>query len=435
MPSVSSIDAARIDLESYRQLHEVLEQDFPLVHRTLTREQINEFAVLYTWDGTDTSLDPIALTAHWDVVPVEEDSIGKWTHPPFSGHLDGEFVWGRGTLDDKISIIAILESVESLLAEGFTPRRTVLLCFGGDEEITGYRGAAVIARTIRERGQRLHYLLDEGAVVADGMLPGVQRPLALIGIAEKGHVNVGLSAEHSGGHASMPPPRSAAGIISAGVRRIERNPFPPRLTYATRMFLHAIAPEARRLRRFLFSNTWLSGKLILSFFTRNVTTNALVRTTQAVTMLQGSDAPNVLPLRASATINIRILHGDTISSVLKRLRRVVNDARIKIEVLPGSDANDPVPSTRTDSDTFKAVRNTIEAVFPEALCIPFLVTGSTDSKHYAELTGNIYRFLPVVLRPKDLSLIHSSNERISHTNVARAVEFYTELLRRTAGHP
>ncbi|MBL8966699.1 MAG: M20/M25/M40 family metallo-hydrolase, partial [Spirochaetaceae bacterium] len=319
--TVSSFDAAAEDDEAFAAFKRDLAHLFPRVHAALPKRELGERALVYEWKGSDPTLAPVILCAHFDVVPA--DDAAEWRHGPFSGDIAEGAVWGRGTQDIKVCLVAALDAAERILAAGRKPRRTVYFAFGGDEEVGGNRGAAAIAAHLAEAGVRASFLLDEGGPVADGMLSFADRPLALVGIAEKGYLDAAVETKGSGGHASMPPKRSAAGDLARAVAAVEAKPSPARLTYTVRNFLDRLAPYAPFAYRLLFRNLWLTGPLVKAAFSAAPTTNALVRTTAAPTMLQGSAKENVLADRARANVNMRILPGDTTEAALERLSRLV----------------------------------------------------------------------------------------------------------------
>ncbi len=425
--TVSHRDPERLDGDAFRAFHAYLERAFPRVHLHLERERIAGYSLLYTWKGNDASLDPVLLAAHLDVVPVEEASRSDWTHSPFGGQVSQGFVWGRGAIDDKGSLFSILEAVESLLAGGETPRRTVYLAFGHDEEVGGERGAGSIAARLAAQGVRLAWVLDEGGVVGEGMVDLLPGPLALVGVAEKGAVTASLRAELAGGHSSVPPRQTAVGVLSAAVQALERNPMPARLTEPTRLFFAFLAPELGLPLRTVLANLWLFGGALEAFMTRDPSLAAMVRTTTAATVFRGGVKANVLPRRAEALVNFRILPGDTVQGVLAHVRRTVDDERI--EITTSGNVREPSPISPVDSDAFATLQRAIGRVFPDATVVPFLVLGGTDARHYLPLGANVYRFLPFLVGREAMRLAHGVDERVSVENLVRAVRFYRALLR------
>jgi len=428
IPTVSYADYSRIDLKQHRNFHVFLRRAFPLVHKNLEFRKINDYALLYFWKGSEQSLKPYLLAAHFDVVPAEDSSHNEWAHSPFAGHIDGGFVWGRGTLDIKMSLVAIMHAAESLLAEGYRPARGVYFAFGGDEEIDGKKGARSIASFLAEQGVELEYVLDEGTVIASGMYPGIEEPMALVSIAEKGHCNVSLNVSAGGGHSSLPHKENAVGILCKAVTRLDSRPFPARLTDPVRLFLKGISRHSSFPERVVLSRPGLFWPILKIILSRNSNTNAMIRTSAAVTMISGSDKENVLPAAAQANINVRILPGESIRSVLDRIEKVIDDSRVAVRPNPDWLPNEPVDCSDPLSYGYSAISQAIKRIVPEALILPFLLSGSTDSKHYTTLTPYIYRFSPVILNQDELKGIHGVNERISMDNIRRCADFYITII-------
>ncbi|HEY0857206.1 MAG TPA: M20 family peptidase [Albitalea sp.] len=419
---------------AFLELHAYLQRSFPLVHAQLERERVGGYSLLYTWRGTDQRAPAVLLMAHQDVVPVSPGTEARWTHPPFAGTLADGFVWGRGAWDDKGRLLAQLEAVEALLREGFRPSRTIHLAFGHDEEVGGTRGAKSIAALLRSRGVTLSYALDEGLVVTEGIIAGAPKPVALIGVAEKGNVTLRLRASAAAGHSSMPPRRSAIGNLSRAVAALEAKPMPARLRGVAHEMFTALAPHMGWPRRLMLSNLWLFAPLVERSLEQSPATNAVVRTTTAVTIVRGGDKENTLPGTAEAIVNFRLLPGDRVRDVLDHVRRVVAADGVEVELL--SPGQPPSAISTLDSDGYRAIARSVQDVFGDVVVAPGLVVGGTDSKHLGELTDKVYRFSPVRVRPEDTSRIHGSDERLSVANYAEMIQFYQRLLHRTAsGRP
>jgi carboxypeptidase PM20D1 len=401
-----------------------LAQAYPRVHASLRREVVNGKSLLFTWSGSDPALAPVLLMGHYDVVPVEPGTESKWEQPPFSGAVSGGYVWGRGTIDDKLTVISVLESAELLVGEGFRPKRTVLFSFGHDEEIGGHQGAEQIAKLLASRGVKLDAVFDEGGVIMlrSSMTP---RPLALVGIAEKGSVSVELLASGHGGHSSMPPPRTPVGVIAAAVDRVQSRPFHAGVRGATAEFFRWLAPELPFGKRVVMSNLWLFEPLLEAQAKGSNSLNAMLRTTTAPTIIQGGVKENVIPSQARAVINFRILPGDTAAFVTEHVRTSIDDANVKIRVAGHQD-----PSSVSDARArqFRTIQRTISQVYPEAVVAPYLVVGATDSRHFSRLTANAYRFIPLPMTEADLQRFHGTNERIAVNDYFEAIRFYRTLL-------
>lgn len=412
----------------FLKLHALLQQRFPRVHATLQRERVGKYSLLYTWKGSDPQARPIALLAHQDVVPIAPGTEGQWQVPPFAGEVRDGYIWGRGAWDDKGNIVAQLQAVETLLAAGFQPRQTVYLAYGADEEINGLRGALEIVKLLQQRKVHLDFVLDEGLLLTQGLMPGIAQPVALVGMAEKGYASVRLKASGTPGHASMPPPSgtSAIAAISEALVKLDRQQFPAQLRGVPREMFEALAPEMSGAQRVVLSNLWLFAPLVQRQLERSPTTNAMVRTTTALTIVQAGNKDNVLPGEAEATVNFRMLPGDTQQSVLEHVRRTVGEG-VQASVLPG--AADPSPVTPTASAGYQLINRTMRSLFPDTLVAPGLMVAGTDAHHYAPVADHIFRFSPMRARPEDLTRFHGTDERISVANLGELVRFYHQLLR------
>src|SRR5258706_2262257 len=281
------------------------ERTFPHLHAVLQREIVNGYSLLYTWTGKDPAAKPILLMAHQDVVPVAPGTEKDWHAGPFSGDIRDGFIWGRGSWDDKGNVMAILEAVESLVARGFKPRRTIYLAFGHDEENGGAEGARMIARLLADRGVHCEFALDEGLLIAEGILPGLKPPAALIGIAEKGSLTLRLTAYATPGHASMPPARSAIGALATAIERLQAAPMPASIAGVTAQMFEAIAPELTGFKRVAMANLWLFEPIGRRQLEASPSTNSLSDTTTAVSEIRVGDMENALPILAEALIIFR----------------------------------------------------------------------------------------------------------------------------------
>ncbi len=399
-----------------------LAEAYPRVHASLRREVAGGRSLLFTWTGSDPKLAPILLMGHYDVVPVEPGTEAKWTHPPFSGAVAGGYVWGRGAIDDKYTVITILEAAETLLRDGWRPKRTIYFAFGHDEELGGFEGAANVAKLLASRGVKLDAIIDEGGVVSGDGMPGITRPVAVIGIAEKGNVSVELSAAGEGGHSSMPPPRTEVGAIAEAVTRVQSRPFGAVIDGAVAETFRWAAPEMPFGQRLLVTNLWLFRPLLPP----SNGMNAMQRTTIAPTLISGGVKENVIPSQARAIINFRILPGDTVAGVLAHVRDAVDDPHVKVRV--AGQAWEPSPVSDTGAPQFRALQRTIVQVYPKTVVAPYLLTGATDTRHYRALTSNIYRFQPVVLIDEDLPRLHGTNERVKVSDYVEGIRFFRTLM-------
>jgi carboxypeptidase PM20D1 len=433
IPTISHEDPSAFDAGAFQALHAYLAAQFPRVHSQLRRETVGTHSLLYTWQGSDSSLKPILLMGHLDVVPVEPGTEGRWQEKPFSGRIADGFIWGRGSIDNKLTVLGTIEAAEMLLGEGFRPARTVYLAYGHDEEVGGVNGAREIAALLTRRGVQLEMVLDEGGVIGDGLFPGVSVPTALVGIAEKGFVSVELSTRTAGGHSSLPPAQSAIGIVSAAIARLERNQVPARLEGPTRQLFERIGPRFPFAQRVVFANLWLTRPLVIRKLDDTATTNAMVRTTTAATIFQAGTKDNVLASSARAVINFRILPGDSIEGVVQHVRRVVDDPRVDVRRV-GAFSSEPSRISSTDSESFRVLERTIRSVAPAAIVAPYLVVVVTDARYYRELSSNVFRFMPIQLTSQDLARMHGTDERVAVQGYERAVRLYRQLIMNTTGN-
>ena len=428
--TISHQDIAETNSTAFLHLHEYLERTYPKVHEMLKRETIGRFSLLYTWPGRNAKLRPLLLLAHLDVVPVEPETIQDWVYPPFAGVIADNFVWGRGAIDCKAGVSGMLEAVEYLLGQRFSPARTVMLAFGHDEEVGGGQGAAAIARLLTHRGVYPELILDEGLAVLSGIIPGSPRPVASIGIAEKGYLTLELVATGEGGHASMPPRQPAVGILTEALQALQAHPPPSKLEGPSRDMLEFLGPEMPFLQRTILRNLWLFGPLVEHQLDQNAGTRAMLRTTLAPTMLEASKKENVLSQQARAVLNIRVHPSDRVATVMAFVERTIGDRRVTVKVRERT-VREPSSVSSIEGQGFQVIQRTISEVFPDALVAPGLVLGGTDSHHYASLSEHIYRFIPVPFAKEDLPRLHGINERLAIEAYLSAVTFYAALIKNT----
>lgn len=398
---------------------------YPRTHAAMRRELVGK-SLLYTWQGSDLRLQPLLLMGHYDVVPVEPGTEKKWTYPPFDGVVADGFIWGRGTMDDKVTVMGLLEAAELLIAEGHRPARTILLAFGHDEEIGGNEGAKRTAALLAARGVRLHAVIDEGGAILAQAMAGLAAPAAVIGIAEKGFASVELRATGPGGHSSMPPRRTPVGAIAAAVDRVQQRPLPAEVRGATAQMLRWLSPELPFAQRLVMANTWLSTPLLDAATGSSATFNAMLRTTTAPTVIAGGVKDNVIPSEAHAIVNFRLLPGETSRSVLEHVRRAVDDDSIELHLR--QPVQEPSPVSDPGAPQFAALQRSIEQVFPDTVVAPYLTVGGTDARHFHALTPHAYRFLPVRFANGDLQRFHGTDERIAIDNYFEAIRFYRTVM-------
>jgi len=424
IPTVSAV-IEQSGPEPFKRLVVTLRQMYPLLHQHLDCERFG-LGLLFHWVGTDASLanEPLVLMAHFDVVPVDESD--PWTYPPFDGMIADGKVWGRGTLDDKGALLVICEAVESLLATGFTPKRDIYLSFGSNEEVFG-ADAVDIASTLKQRGIRPHLVLDEGGAVVDAPLKWVKVRSAMVGVGEKGILTLRLDAEAEPGHASAPEADNAVIRVGRAVSRLTTATFPAHLPKAICTMLGMFAPytsgPVRVLLAVLAKTCWLTGRV---FVTMGGEPAALAHTTVAPTMISGGTASNVLPSRASATLNIRIALGETIASATARVTKRIGDDKIKVTVVEGSE---PSPESSTSNTQFAAISAAVEASYPGVVTAPYVMMAATDSRHFHTYCDAVYRFAPLAMDAVQRAAIHGIDERVDIDSLARGQAFHEHLIR------
>ncbi|MFS0715324.1 M20/M25/M40 family metallo-hydrolase [Microbacterium sp. 2P01SA-2] len=427
IPTVSHSVLTASDARHLGRFRETLQRLYPRLHAELEHELVGEHAMLYRWSG-HASEAPLVLMAHYDVVPVVP---GEWKHSPFEAVLTGEgteaTIHARGAIDDKGSLVAILEAVESLVADGWRPARDVYLAFGHDEEVAGL-GAPAIVEVLRERGVGPAVVLDEGGAVVSGAVPGVDVETAMIGVAERGVMTLDLIAREGGGHASTPPQLPATARLARAIDRLHRRPAPVRLVPPVRAMFRTLAPFAREPFRSVFSHLALTGALLVRMLPRfGAETNALVRTTAVVTELSGAEGENVLATTARAAVNIRLLTGDSVAAATERVRRAVADPDIEIAVRHGSD---PSPVSPWRGEGWRRIATAIgSALGEDVVATPYLQLGASDSRWFTAICENVYRFAPFRLTTSEREALHAHDERIRVDVWLRGIDFYRDLLR------
>ena len=410
--------------------HQFLADKFPLVQRSLKREVVNKYSLLYTWQGSTPQEKPVLLLGHLDVVPVIPGTEGDWKQPPYAGVVADGYIWGRGTLDNKVNIIGILEAAENMLRAGVQPQRTIYFAFGHDEEQGGIDGALEMSKLLESRGVEAEFLIDEGGLVTSGVVPGVDVPLAIIAPAEKGIVTLELKARGAGGHSSVPPKQSSIGILAAAIANLEANQFPRDFSH-TQQFLESVADEMGLVNRMVMKNLWLFKPVVMASLANDAQAQAGMRTTTAATVISGGIKANVLPIDATAKVNFRILPGETPDTVRQRVIDVIDDARVSVDFdTSGQRGMGPSPVSPTEGYGWDQITSAIrDTAAPERIVItPRLLVAATDTRHYRNLTSNHYRFTYMALPVGDLGTIHGTNERIGVKTLNDTVRFFHRLM-------
>jgi carboxypeptidase PM20D1 len=427
VPTVSHLDEGETDWAAFDRFVALLPELYPALHATLEREVVAGHSLLYRWRGaTGDGADPTVLMAHYDVVPATDEG---WRHPPFAAtivpHPDGDLVWGRGTLDDKGALASILEAVEGRVAAGHVPARDVYLSFGHDEETEG-SGARAIVALLEGRGIRPALVLDEGGAVVEGVFPGVSKPTAVIGVSEKGITSLTLTVEQDGGHASTPPRLTATARLARAIVRLNRRPFPARFSPTNLEMLRTVGAHATGPIRWAFTNERYTRRMLLTLFTRlGDETNAMVRTTQAVTQLSGSQAANALAERAVATVNVRVAVGSTVDEAVRHTRRAIRDRAVRIETVHPSE---PSPVSPTTGAAWTLLSRTVEEIFGGVIVTPYIQLGASDSRHFTRISDYVYRFSPFEMSKDERGTLHAMNERIRVATWLRGIRFYERLV-------
>jgi carboxypeptidase PM20D1 len=464
--TISNQDRSDFDEQAYIDFHKYLVETYPLVHKTLKREILGSpraFSLLYTWEGKIPSLPPVVLLAHQDVVPVVPGTEQQWQHDAYSGDIADGYIWGRGSLDDKIMMLAILEAVEMQLKAGFQPTRTFYLVFGQDEEVMGTEGVKHIVEVLQSRGvNEVALVLDEGLPLTVGLFPGITDPIALIGTAEKGYASLQLKVSGPGGHSAMPPKNSNIGILAQAITKLEANPYPYRITQVVRDQMRFLGPELPEKTQEILvdivygdeekepeedihlhnehghTNCPTAGwhevadskEQFIKYMLSGAQTTAMLHTTTAVTMVNGGVKENVLPPFATAVVNFRILQGDTVQSVIEYVKKVVNDERVQVSEISAS--IDPSPISDPYGKEYTLIEKSIRQTYdlPGLMVAPYLVIGGCDAKYFAAtIAKNVYRFTAVrVESAADAARWHGVNERVLVTEYANSIRFFHNFI-------
>lgn len=420
--TISYGDSSLFDSAQFLGFKRFLVNTYPEFHSVAELEIINDYSLLYRWEGKDSQIKPVVIMAHQDVVPIEEATKTMWTVDPFGGVVKENFIWGRGTTDDKINLIAIMEAAEKLAKEGFQPDRTVYFAFGHDEEIGG-KGAKETARLLKERGIAAEFVLDEGGIITTDKVPGVDKPVALLGTAEKGYLSLRLSVEAQGGHSSMPQKETAIDILSKALVNLRSQPFDADISEPMRDFMTQLGPQMPFVQRMVFANPWLFKKLILNTYEQSNTGDAMIRTTIVPTIVEAGIKDNVVPTVATAVVNFRLLPGHSSGNVIEGVKKKINDERVAITIL--STIAEASQVTSIKSFGYKKIEASIQKSYPKVITSPFLMVGATDSRHFNEVSTNIIKFSPMV----DPIGFHGIDERVSLESYRTALWFYEQLLR------
>lgn len=429
--TIADKEAANTDWAVFDAFHDFLKERYPLMHEKLELTVIARGSLVFRWKGTRSDLDPIALLSHQDVVPISEGTLDDWKHDPFEGVDDGEFIWGRGALDMKNHLIGVLESVETLLSEGFVPERDVYILLGHNEEVmcaTSENGATCICNYLKEKGVHLDAIIDEGGAILPVEVKGViNKHLAGIGVAEKGYADVEVAVTAKGGHSSQAPNHTAIGHLADVIKDIENHQFKAKMSPMMRELFDKIGRNCTYSARLVTCNLKLLEPALTKAMSFIPPAASMLRTTFGVTMASGSPQANVLPQRASVTVNFRMFPGQTVDDVLEHLHKVIKNKKVEINLLPGW--KNPSAVSPTDTRSFKVIEKICHSMDDKAVVAPYLVMGGTDACHYQAVCENIYRYSPFLVSTSLLLTTHGTNERIPVSVMKDAVKFFKRYIR------
>ena len=419
--TISSRNKALEDEKEFEKFRDLLVELFPEVHKVMDRKLIGDRGILYLWKGK-SSAHPSVFMSHYDVVSVSEEG---WTHPAFDAYIENGEMWGRGTIDTKITLNGIMQSAERLIKKGFVPENDVYLSFAGDEEIIG-TGASKIVDYLESQGVVPELVIDEGGALVNKVFPGVKKTAALIGVAEKGMTDIELSVKGMGGHASSPPPHTAVGKLSSACVQIENSPMKSKLGVASKGLFMTMARNSGFLYKLIFANLWVFKPLFDMICKKSGgEMNALMRTTVAFTQMEGSKGANVLASEAKMVANVRIIEGDTLEDVEKHFKKTIKDKDVQVRIIHG---NNPSPSSSPKTEAYKRVQDSILETWGDVIVSPYLMVACSDSRHYCRISKNVLRFSAMELTNEQRALIHGHNERIELDKIVKSVEFFSRLM-------
>lgn len=423
--TISFESAEDFDSTQFEAFNQFLKNKYPSIDSLLGHRIFSKYSHLYEWKGSNNTLKPVILMGHIDVVPIA--SPDKWSVDPFNAEIKDGKIWGRGTIDDKFSVIGILEAVETLLNEGFQPERTIYLSFGHDEEVGGEKGAVLMAQHLKEQGVQAEYVLDEGYAITQKLIPGIAPDAALIGIAEKGSTTIEFTIDMEGGHSSQPAKETAIDVLSEAMAKLKANPLKATLSEPMQGFMDQLGPEMGFVNKMAFANRSIfKGMIINTYENASGAGNALVRTTTSPTIFNAGIKENVIPTFARSVVNFRIIPGQTADDVMEHAKTVIADERVKPKFY-GFNTN-PSAVSPMDSDGYNVINRTIKEVFANTLTAPNLVIAATDSRHFGEVSSNIYRFVPYHINEDNITTFHGIDEHILVEDYKDAIRFYKQLI-------
>ncbi|MBD8347948.1 M20/M25/M40 family metallo-hydrolase [Dysgonomonas sp. HGC4] len=452
IPTISTDNYEETNFKPFDEFKAYLSEAYPIIYKNMDTLTVNKYGLVFHWKGKNQSLKPILFLAHYDVVPVigydpqtdiatdtlfqptdnpiaRIDSIqSKWDYSPFSGAVVDGRIYGRGTIDMKCMLFSLFEAAETLITEGYQPEQDIWFAFGQDEEVGGQQGAALIASYFKDKGLIFDAVYDEGGIIAapGSALESIKKPMALIGTGEKGFLTLRIKAFGLGGHSSMPPAKSSLVYIAEIIEKLNKNQMKAQIIPPISSFLNNIGGEMDFISRMAIANQWLLKPLLFSSLSKSPTTNALIRTTTAITMARGSDAPNVLTSVSEVTVNFRILPGETINDVINHVKELCKGYDVEIETMIARESSSVSPE---NINAFKVVKKTIEQLYPNAIVSSYITVGGTDAYQYQAVSDNIYRFLPIDLNLYEQRTMHNENEHITIDNYGKMIWYFQELMK------
>ncbi len=420
--TVSHRDPAMNDKAEYEKFENLLKERFPVIHEKSVLKKLGNSGLLYFIKGK-SSKEPSVCMAHYDVVPVEEE---LWTKPAFDGLIEDGMIWGRGTLDTKGTLCALMEALEMLLEAGYVPKNDLYLSFSGEEEVDGTSCADIVSY-LKENGISPAIVLDEGGAVVDNVFPGVAKRCAVVGIAEKGGLNLDFTLTSKGGHSSTPPSNPVTARICKAVTNIQKKPFKRNITKAAAEMFDTLGKHSSFLYKVIFANLWCFAPLLdLIAKKSGGELNAVIRTTAAVTMLSGSSAYNVLPPKATFGVNIRLAEGDTIASAVEHIRKASGESEAEITIISGTEAS---PCSDTSNPKWDILKRAIKETWNDAIVSPYLMMACSDSRNYCDISDRVYRFSAMYLSKEERGMIHGNDERLPIETLIKTAEFYVRFLK------
>ena len=451
IPTVSNIIYEDTNFKPFDEFKIYLQKEYPLIYQTMDTLTINSHSLLYHWKGKNPNAKPILLLSHYDVVPVvgydvnnildtaivfrpndkpsnlPDTLYSKWDFPPFSGAVANGNIYGRGSLDMKGMLFSILEGANTLIEEGFQPEQDIWIAFGHDEEVSGRQGAVKIADYFKQQGLEFDAVYDEGGIIASpkSAIPSVNKPIALIGTGEKGFLTTQITVKGIGGHSSMPPLKSSLVYAAEIIEKLNNDQMPAEIIPPIQAFLDNIGGEMGFSSKLAIANQWILKSVLLKTLAKSPASNALIRTTTAISMAKGSDAPNVLSSQAEITVNFRLLPGNTVQQVIEHIDRICKGYDVEIKTISSREASSISPS---NTRGFQVMQKLINQLYPDAIVTPYITIGGTDAYKYQIVSNHIYRLMPILLNTYEQRSMHNENEHISIANYGRMIWYFKQLM-------